>query len=147
MLNWVKGLILAAVIGAGVTYHFVELGRVEQKWEQRVEEISRKVKEAEGEIVLRSSILEQEKNIEITRINQRADALVRSLQQRSSRTENANNNPTVESSCTGRELYKEDGEFLVREAARADRILEERNYYYEQYELIRNKLDEFNRTK
>lgn len=44
--------------------------------------------------------------------------------------------------CTGRELYAEDGEFLTREAARADKVVVERNYYYTQYENARKVLDE-----
>jgi len=50
----------------------------------------------------------------------------------------------VRESCTGRELYREDGEFLAREAARAERILEERNFYWQQYENARVKLEELN---
>ena len=35
---------------------------------------------------------------------------------------------------------KEDAEFLTREAARADRVTEERNYYYDRYEDARRLL-------
>ena len=50
----------------------------------------------------------------------------------------------IREACTGRELYREDGEFLAREAARAERILEERNFYWQQYENARVKLEELN---
>lgn len=50
----------------------------------------------------------------------------------------------IREACTGRELYREDGEFLAREAARAERVLEERNFYWQQYENARVKLEELN---
>lgn len=43
--------------------------------------------------------------------------------------------------CTGAELYREDGLFLAREAARAERITKERDFYYEQYERARAALE------
>lgn len=43
--------------------------------------------------------------------------------------------------CTARELYREDAEFLTREAARANTVVVERDYYYQQYEEVRNKLN------
>lgn len=50
----------------------------------------------------------------------------------------------IREACTGAQLYREDGEFLAREAARAERILEERNFYWQQYENARLKLEELN---
>jgi hypothetical protein len=45
-------------------------------------------------------------------------------------------------SCTGRELYREDGEFLAREAARAQKALVDRDWYYNEYENARKMLNE-----
>lgn len=56
------------------------------------------------------------------------------------------NNPETTSdreACTGRELFKEDGEFLTREAARADKILLQRDYYYQRYEDARKELNDY----
>lgn len=50
----------------------------------------------------------------------------------------------IRESCTGAQLYREDAEFLAREAARAERVLEERNYYWQQYEQARLKLETLN---
>lgn len=72
-------------------------------------------------------------------INSKYVALSNSLRSRPSR-ESSVAQPA--SSCTGRELYREDGEFLAREAARAQRVLEERNYYYEQYLAVKRKLEQ-----
>jgi len=49
--------------------------------------------------------------------------------------------------CTARELYKEDAEFLTGEAARAESVLIERDYYYERYESARKRIDEFANSK
>ena len=80
------------------------------------------------------------KNNEIKSISNAYAALSASLRQRPERPE-----PTIYTeaapSCTGRELYKEDGEFLAREAARAERILAERDFYYERYEEVRKQLN------
>lgn len=148
MQNWIKMVLVGILLGALVSYHFVTLSNTRKEYEQRIELVSKdlenKVKEKEGELLLDAQQREKEKDEKITRLNNYANSLLARVQQRPSRTEEPNNNSTVESSCTGRELYKEDGEFLVREAARAERILEERNYYYEQYEQVRKTLDEFN---
>lgn len=57
-------------------------------------------------------------------------------------TDNSNNIANTPSACTGAQLYREDGEFLIREAGRAQKVLEERDYYYERYESVRRRLDE-----
>jgi uncharacterized protein YifE (UPF0438 family) len=48
----------------------------------------------------------------------------------------------VRETCTGRSLFREDAEFLTREASRADKILIERDFYYDKYEEARLKLEE-----
>ncbi len=48
---------------------------------------------------------------------------------------------SIVQTCTGRELYREDSEFLTREAARAEALIIERDYYYNAYEEFRNKLE------
>lgn len=150
MQNWIKAVLVGVLLGALVSYHFVTLSNARKEFEQRIELVSKdlknKVKEKEGELLLDAQQRERKKDEEITRLNNYANNLLARMQQRPSRTEESNTNSSDTSSCTGRELFKEDGEFLVREAARADRILEERNYYYEQYEQVRKTLDEFNQS-
>lgn len=52
------------------------------------------------------------------------------------------NDPTPPNQCsiTGAELSREDGEFLAWEAARAERIMKERDDYYNKYESARKRL-------
>lgn len=64
------------------------------------------------------------KNAELTKINNRLDATLSELRKRAGRGSQANlpNTAGAQSICTGRGLFAEDGEFLAREAARADAI-------------------------
>lgn len=81
----------------------------------------------------------QEKDYEIKTITDRLDSSLVSLQQLRSKYE-ANTNTS--NSCTKppTEFYREDGEFLAREAARAEKVLKERDFYYERYEEARRRL-------
>jgi hypothetical protein len=87
-----------------------------------------------------------EKTKQLTDITRERNRLVRMLQHRPSRNESPVFTDTG-STCTGRELSREDGEFLAREAARAEKLIRERNFYYEQYEQSRKKIDEFNKSQ
>ena len=82
---------------------------------------------------------EQVRNIERQLSNAR-----KLLNDRKERPKDSEQPPQVGSTCTGRELYKEDGEFLVREAARADKALTDRDFYYNQYENARKMIEGIN---
>jgi hypothetical protein len=76
-------------------------------------------------------------------INRKLSADVISLQQRATRPTDAtisSDNTPSGATCTAAQLYREDAEFLAREAARAEGVLIERNYYYDRYEDIRKSL-------
>lgn len=78
--------------------------------------------------------IEKEKNAQINAINARlADALI-SLRNRPSRPQTQ---ASSSAACgTGATLYAEDGEFLIREAARADEIRSALQACYDQYDSI-----------
>lgn len=104
-------------------------------------------KAQETSIGLLNSALEdlQKKENEIKIISDKLSSLNRQLQQRTSREDNSSA-ARDSLTCTGAELFREDGEFLAREAARADRILKERDYYYEQYRRAKEALATHKRT-
>jgi len=85
----------------------------------------------------------KQKDAKIDSIQRQLADTIKRLQQRPVRP-NVVTVTEIREACTGRELYREDGEFLAREAARAERILEERNFYWQQYENARVKLEELN---
>ena len=77
------------------------------------------------------------KNAEIKSINAKHDAVVKQLRNRTSRSAADTQNGKT---CTGAELLKEDAEFLVGEAARADEVVAELNYCHSNYENARKLL-------
>ena len=87
--------------------------------------------------------LRKEKDAEIRNINARATALANSLQQRQTRPAEGSAVPsttgTGQTACTGKELYREDGEFLVRLSREADELAAALNQCYKQYNAARQK--------
>lgn len=69
-------------------------------------------------------------------------ALLDSLRKRPTRpTQTGSSTITSASSaCTGAQLYRDDAEFLARQAALADQVVIERDFYYERYESARRLL-------
>jgi uncharacterized protein HemX len=87
--------------------------------------------------------LRRDKDAEIRNINARAAALTNSLRDRQTRPTEASSVPSTTSvrpaSCSGKELYREDGEFLVRLAAEADGLKAALDQCYRQYDAARQK--------
>lgn len=88
--------------------------------------------------------LRQEKDREIRNLTARATALTNSLRERPSRPapeaspvpSAATDGPTP-AGCTGEKLYRPDGEFLAREAARGDELRILLKQCRDQYESLR----------
>ena len=74
----------------------------------------------------------QERDKQIANITAEHARLNRMLNTRPSREDNPSTSLPA-TSCTGSQLFREDGEFLTGEAARADTVVEERNLYYNAY--------------
>lgn len=69
-------------------------------------------------------------------------ALLDSLRKRPTRPTQTGSSTTAKTtgSCTGAELYRDDAEFLAGQAALADKVVIERDFYYERYESARRLL-------
>lgn len=156
MMNpWViLGFVVAIIGAAGAGYYQGnEAGqaKVQQAWDkeraaQEAEHAAAQAAAREKEQALQANAdqLRQEKDREIRNLNARATALANSLRDRQDR-------PTAQSSavsgttavgptatgCTGKELYRPDGEFLAREASRADELRILLKQCRDQYETIR----------
>jgi hypothetical protein len=108
------------------------------------EKVKVKAKE-EAKILLIAQQREKDaKDKTIVQLSVERDAAIRMLNDRASRPKQSGDTLVVGAACTGRELYKEDGEFLTREAFRAQEVVVERDYYYEQYNLIREMIRKIN---
>lgn len=110
-----------------------------QKYDKALRDEQTKAQKAANELQARADKMRDEKDAKINRINSELNVALVSLRNRPSRPETVTHDTPVSQACTGRELYREDGEFLAREAARAESVLAERDYYYKQYEEVRKK--------
>ena len=122
------------------THEAVEQARsvLIKKYEDALRVQEQKAQKASKELQASADKNRQDKDEKIDSISRQLDSALIRLRNRPSRSE-APNNPGSVQACTGRELYREDGEFLTREAARAEKVLAERDYYYQQYEEVRKK--------
>lgn len=82
------------------------------------------IKAREKEQVLQSNAdkIREEKNREIRQLNDRVAVLTDSLRKRPERPKVSETSGAGPRACTGAELYREDGEFLIRLAREADEI-------------------------
>ena len=151
---WVLLTLVLAIAGAagGGYYKGNSAGQaeVQQAWDkEKAEQYAayakgqEEARQREQEMQQAADKLRREKDAEIRNINARATALTNSLRDRSERpAENgsvsgtATNGPAA-AGCTGEKLYRPDGEFLAREAARADELRILLKQCYAQYETLR----------
>ena len=80
--------------------------------------------------------IEKEKNAQIRNINSQLVDAISELRKRPSRAQSSPNGQTT-GYCTGSQLYAEDAELALREAARADTIREALKACYLQYDAIK----------
>jgi len=85
----------------------------------------------------------KEKDVKITSIERNLRSDIERLRNREVRPNVVTITETRET-CTGTGLYREDAEFLTREAARAEKVRIERDYYWQQYEDARLELEKLN---
>ena len=139
-----KMIALVVLLGALWGIHSIDkhyaIKAVNQEWEL-------KSKKERARVVLTESILKEDnrvatgkKDAQIKDLDVKLSAALVSLQHRPTRPKVVTVTE-VRESCTGRELFREDGEFLTREASLADKVVVERDYYYNEYENARRKLE------
>lgn len=151
-MNWLNPypylalvIVVAGLYGAHryVVYDSVKSAtqQIEQKHQEALNQAEVKAKEIERLMKMASDNEQERKNAKIARISAELADAERLLRNRPKRPPTITKNPDPIPSCTGRELYQEDGLFLRREAARAEALIEERDYYYNQYENVRKSLN------
>lgn len=148
-------LILAFVLAVGAAagggyYKGNSAGKseVQQQWDkEKAEQYAayakgqEEARQREQALQADADKLRREKDAEVRNINARAAALANSLRERQARPADADSvssAPGVGSgACTGKNLYREDGEFLVRIAREADELRAALQQCYKQYQAIR----------
>ena len=123
---------------------------VQQQWDQEkakqlaeYAENQRIAREKEQAMQLAADNIRKEKDNEIRNLNARATALTNSLRDRPSRSTaetssvpSTTSNGSTATGCTGKELYRPDGEFLAREASRGDELRILLKQCYKQYQEV-----------
>lgn len=150
-------LILAFVLAVGAAagggyYKGNSAGKseVQQQWDkEKAEQYAayakgqEEARQREQALQANADKLRRDKDVEIRNINARATALTNSLRDRQTRPTETNTVPSTASvrpaGCSGKELYREDGEFLVRLAAEADGLKAALDQCYRQYDAARQK--------
>lgn len=138
-------IVLGGLYGAHryVVYEAVQRTtvQIEQRYETQRLQAEAAAKETTRLLQMSADRDRQLKDEKIASISAERDRLSRMLQSRPKRPTSVPDNTGTKSSCTGAQLYQEDGIFLVWEATRADEVVTERDYYYNEYEKIRKTLN------
>ncbi len=148
---FIAGSVIAVVLAFGAGYwQGDEAGqaKVQQKWDHEKAELMaqyakevEKAREKEQNWQQAADALRQGKEREIRNLTARASALANSLRERPSRPAEGSavsgSSSSGQGGCTGKELFREDGEFLVRLAREADELRSALKQCYTQYETVR----------
>lgn len=114
-----------------------ERAQVEAEYKEKLDEAAKAAKKATGELEATLLSTTQERNERVKALHLVIKSLRDELRNRPSRPTDPSPTPPSGEACTGAQLYREDGEFLAGEAARADAVVIERDYYYKAYENAR----------
>jgi hypothetical protein len=147
---FIAGSVVAVVLAYGVGHWQGDdagQAKIQAKWDQEraklAEEYAANVtamREKEQAMQGNADKLRQEKDREIREINAKSIALANSLRDRPNRTEGSGVSQTPgtgQSGCTGKELYKQDGEFLIGIAREADELRAALKQCYAQYDALK----------
>lgn len=143
--NLVVGAVVLALLGgAGWYIHHSaqESVRTEltQKYNDELEKARKEAKASEDALEAELLSTRKERNERVQALNSVVKSLRDELRSRPNRPTDSSPAPSSGTTCTGAQLYREDAEFLAGEAARADRIMIERDFYYNAYENARKEL-------
>jgi hypothetical protein len=147
---FIAGSVLAVVLSYGVGHwrgDSAGQAKVQQQWDhekaQQMAEYAKAqeaARERERQMQAAADELRQEKDRELKELNQRAASLSSSLLKRTERpTQGSGVSQTPGSgqvACTGKDLYREDGQFLARIAREADELRVALKQCYSQYEAV-----------
>lgn len=112
-------------------------------YNEKLLKASELAREREQVMMASADKLRKDKDAQIASLNTRLGAALSSLSERPQRTPSASKDTPAPCNCsgaTGANLSREDAEFLVREAARADRLRSALDQCYKQYESVRQSL-------
>lgn len=127
---WIK---LGAVVAVCAIMWYLGYSFEASRFERYKADQIAQVQKIEREQQAATDQIRKQKDAQIEAINNQLTNAISELRKRPSRTNQANNGQ----GCSGGTLYAEDAEFLIREAARADKIRAGLAACYEQYDAIK----------
>jgi hypothetical protein len=148
---FIAGSVIAVVMAFGAGYwkgNEAGQAEVQQQWDKEradslvkyTEEVE-KAREKEQNWQQAADNIRLEKDRELKNLNARNTALANIMRDRQARPNEGSAVPGTpgarQSGCTAKELYREDGEFLVRIAREADELRAALKQCYAQYESVK----------
>lgn len=112
---------------------------LEKSYAEAMVKAQQEARRKELELIAKAEQQERVKNETIDNIRTQLDRALIELRKRPSRVSVPGAAPS-QKGATGAELYAQDAEFLIREAARADRLAAELKYCQDSYESVRQSL-------
>jgi predicted RNase H-like nuclease (RuvC/YqgF family) len=151
MFDWFKFGIIASIFTALVGGHYYLQGnavdaavkKVEDKYKLQLQISEQKAITSTAKLYKETIDDLNTKNEKLNNLNTEYERAIVSLRNRKARPSEPVHTTVTEirETCTGRELFKEDAEFLTREASRADKVVVQRDFYYQRYEEARIMLE------
>jgi hypothetical protein len=130
IITYVKiGLCVVLLCGAGYLGYSLEAARFD-RYKATIVAEKATIEKAQQTA---ADQIKKEKDAQIEAINNQLVDAISELRKRPSRTNQASNGQ----GCSGGSLYAEDAEFLIREAARADKIRAGLAACYDQYDALK----------
>jgi len=140
-MYWKIGLVvLGCTIGWFVNgWRFQsKIANLEKQYALSVKQAYEQTRKVEQSLITKIETIERKKNGEIANVNARLRVALSELSERSSRSTTSQDTADCKGT-TGRELSREDADFLTREAARAERLRQALGSCYVQYEEIQKR--------
>lgn len=112
-------------------------------YNEKLLQASELAREREQVMVSSADKIRKEKDAQIASLNTRLGTALSSLSERPQRPSSASQGAPascIGAGATGAQLSREDAEFLVREAARADKLMTALDQCYRQYDSVRQSL-------
>lgn len=133
---WIALALAAALAFSHVFVYRAGRAAIRSQWDQQIAKDVIAARAKEQQLQDQANESEKAKDEQIQTINARLDAALGELRKRPQRPAVMPKDSGAGCRTTGAGLYRDDGDFLARLAARADAIAAERDACYRQYQSL-----------
>jgi type II secretory pathway pseudopilin PulG len=155
-LIWVKIVIIISLITALFLTHVWQVNKAVDKavseqvviYNKKIQELQIKSLKAESELKDKVQAIKGEKDAQIKAIDRKYSTTIASLRSRPERSTTSNStsstcNAESTKGATGKELYRNDAEFLIRFARDTEELKLSLQSCYQQYDTVKDQLDSY----